>query len=233
VPGPLVARWLSWSLDPPRAGVLGRARATIENAGSAAWGDDITASYHWLDERGNAIVWDGIRTPFPDPVAPGEQLALEIDVRAPMPPGRYLFALDLVAEHRAWFGELGGETPDADVEVLPRVEGESLAAVAAVHLPPFVEAGPEWEERVLSLHAEGFAVVAGAVDAPRRLRRELAPWTPGHGRVPGFEHPLLCPSVLHGVELDRIDDVAGLPAFRAPEDEPWVYDGSLVLRLRV
>ena len=107
VPGPLVARWRSWSLEPPRAGALTTARAEVENAGTATWGADIAASYHWLDERGNAIVWDGIRSALPGPVAPGESVALEIAVRAPMPPARYGFALDLVAEHRAWFGELG------------------------------------------------------------------------------------------------------------------------------
>jgi len=42
---------------------------------------------------------------------------------------------------------------------------------------------------------------------------------------------LLCPSVLHDVELERLPDVEGLAAFRPPTDEPWVYDASLVLGL--
>jgi len=49
--------------------------------------------------------------------------------------------------------------------------------------------------------------------------------------VPGFRGPLLCPSVLHGIELERVDDVEGQPAFLPPTDEPWVYDASLVLRV--
>ena len=60
----------------------------------------------------------------------------------------------------------------------------------------------------------------------------LAGYAPGPGRVPGFGAPLLCPSVLPGIELDRLDDVAGLPAFAAPRSEPWVYDGRIVLRIR-
>jgi hypothetical protein len=84
---------------------------------------------------------------------------------------------------------------------------------------------------VLALHAEGYAVVAGAIDAPRRLRRPLAAWAPGSGRVPGFAHPLLCPSVLQGIELERLPDVEGVSAFRPPTNEPWVYDASLVLEL--
>jgi hypothetical protein len=227
VPGPLVARWRSWSLDPPRAGALTTARAEVENSGAATWGPDISASYHWLDERGNAIVWDGIRSALRSPVAPGQSVSLEIAVRAPIPPARYGFALDLVAEHRAWFGELGdNDAPSESVEVLPRVAATALRDVATVHAPQTTAA---WDSDVLALHADGYAVVAGAVGAPRRLRKRLAGWTPGPGRVPGFAKPLLCPSVLHGVELERLPDVEGLPAFRPPADEPWVYDASLVL----
>jgi hypothetical protein len=38
--------------------------------------------------------------------------------------------------------------------------------------------------------------------------------------------------VLPGIELERLDDVEGLPAYAAPRDEPWVYDGRIVLRAR-
>jgi hypothetical protein len=89
----------------------------------------------------------------------------------------------------------------------------------------------DWRQRVLAAHAEGYAVVAGSVHPPRRLRRALAAWAPGPGRVPGFSEQPLCPSVLRGTEVERLPDVEGLPAFAPPRDEPWLYDGSLVLRL--
>jgi hypothetical protein len=60
----------------------------------------------------------------------------------------------------------------------------------------------------------------------------LAPYEPGPGRVPGFAAPLLCPSVLPGVELEQLDEVAGLPAFGAPSGEPWIYDGRIVVTAR-
>ena len=66
----------------------------------------------------------------------------------------------------------------------------------------------------------------------RRRPKALAPYAPGPGRVPGFSHPLLCPSVMDGITLDPLADVAGLPAFAAPLVEPWLYDGRLVLRAR-
>ena len=66
---------------------------------------------------------------------------------------------------------------------------------------------------------------AGARARSSRTRRAPA-------ACPAFGAPLLCPSVLPGVELEPLGDVAGLPAFAAPRDEPWIYDGRAVLRAR-
>jgi hypothetical protein len=229
---PLSVRFAAWELPQPRAGTVSRARVELENSGTIAWREDIKASYHWLDPLGNPIVWDGLRTALPHVVGPGERVAIALAVRAPIPPGRYRFALDLVAERRAWFGELGNETPSTEVEVLPRVEAARLQDVAEVHVPEGrLEPAEDWVERVLAAHREGYAAVAGSIAAPRHLRKRLAPWAPGPGRVPGFTAPLLCPSVLRGVELERLQDVEGLPAFAPPRDEPWIYDGRITLRL--
>lgn len=260
--GPLAARFGAWTLDPPRAGALGRAVVELENAGTVAWrshGDEgIQASYHWLDERGNAIVWDGIRTPLPHPVEPGASLRLELAVRGPMPPGRYRLALDLVAEHRAWFEELGGEAAGGLVDVAPRIErglavegadpgaldGQEEPVVprgraeAVAYLAPGIVPAPDWSRRVLDAHREGFALVGGSLEveggrfARRRLRAALAPWAPGGGRVPAFPHPLVCPSVVVGVEPPWAEPVAGLPAARPDGSEPSLYDGRITARLR-
>ena len=60
--GPLGVRWLAYELDPQHAGAVGRARVELENAGAAAW-HDLFVAYHWLDQLGNALDWDGLRTP--------------------------------------------------------------------------------------------------------------------------------------------------------------------------
>ena len=198
----------------------------LENAGTVPWRDGIRLAYHWLDDRDNPIVWDGERTPLP-PLAPGERAIVEARVRAPIPPGRYRFALDLVAEYRAWFSELGGEMAATTVDVRPR------AGAPHAELPAWVRPAADWEQRVAAAHAEGYAVVAGAIawqgGSLRRRPRALDPYTPGPGRIPGFSHPLLCPSALPGVELERLRDLEGLPAYAAPSDEPWLYDGRIVL----
>ncbi len=227
--GPLAVAWGDWTLAEPHAGAVSVARVELENTGSVAWRTAVLLSYHWLDLRHNPIVWDGERTSLPL-VAPGERLTVEAKVRAPIPPGRYRFALDLVAEHRVWFSELGSELDSREVDVLPR-DGAHGAT-----LPDWVEPAPDWDERVAGAHAEGYAVVAGSIDwqggLTRRRPKALAPYIPGAGRIPGFAHPLVCPSVLDGLELERLPDIAGLPAFAAPVDEPWVYDGRIVVRAR-
>jgi hypothetical protein len=63
----------------------------------------------------------------------------------------------------------------------------------------------------------------------RRRPKALEPYNPGPGRIPGFSHRLLCPSVLDAVELERLPNVEGLPGYAAPAEEPWLYDGRIVL----
>jgi hypothetical protein len=224
--GPLAVRWLGAELGDLRAGALDAAVVALENAGTAAWRPGgVKLSYHWLDERGNPIVWDGLRTELERPVAPGERLRAELRLRGPIPPGRYLLAVDLVDEGRLWFEEVGNAPLEREVEVARRIESPDEAVA---HLPEGVEPAPDWSERVLEAHREGYAIVAGSIEAPRRLRRQLEPYAPGPGRIPNFAHPLICPSVVKGVEVEWTE-VAGLPAVRPPRNEPWVYDARIRL----
>jgi hypothetical protein len=224
--GPLAVEWGPPPSPSPQAGAVEVVHVELANAGSIRWRESILVSYHWLDDRGNPIVWDGERTPAP-PLAPGERATAPVEVRAPIPPGRYRLAFDLVAEHRAWFSELGSSMLAIDVEVASR-SGEPR-----IELPPGLEPADGYAERVRAAHAEGYAVVAGAVEWHGVHRpRELAPYQPGGGRVPGFSAPLLVPSVLDGVELEPVGSVAGIPAFAAPREEPWLYDGRIVVRAR-
>lgn len=237
--GPLAVRWLGYELGEARAGAVFPARIAFENAGTLAWHEGppntIAAGYHWLDRLGNPIVWDGFWRPVGRPLPPGERAEIELEVRAPIPPGRYRLAFDLVSEGRWWFGEIGNATLDVDVVVKPRIGREPSAAVA--HLPPGAEPAPDWQDRVLDAHADGYAVVGSAIEVVgpllerRRARRELAAWAPQGGRNPAFAHPLLFPSVLRGVEVE-LTEVAGFPAALPPADEPWIHDARAVVRAR-
>jgi hypothetical protein len=214
-------RWLGYELEPPQAGALTRARVQLENAGTAPW-RGLNLSYHWLDDRGNPIHWDGLR--FEVGAAPGVRIERELELRGPIPPGAYRLAFDLVDEQRFWLAELGNYSPQLDVEVAPRD-----AAAARAHLPPNADLDPDWEERVYAAHTEGYAAVGGSIDA-RRPSAELEPYAPGGGRNPAFAYPLVLPSLLPPLEPNT--EVAGLPAWLPEGDEPWVYDARIRLRLR-
>jgi hypothetical protein len=215
-------------VDVPRINAGSTAEATIEleNAGTAEW-RGLKLSYHWLDERGNPIVWDGIRTPVA--AAPGQRLAVHAALRGPIPPGVYRLAFDLVDESRFWLAELGNHSPAFDVDVEPRD-----ARAARAYVPNGVDVAPDWEERVYVAHTEGYAAVGGSVAYDGgRLRRTpdaLAPYAPGGGRNPAFAHPLLCPSLLPPLEPNT--ELLGLPAWRPDGDEPWLYDARIALTLR-
>jgi hypothetical protein len=199
--GPLAVRWHGYEETEMRAGALAVFDVELENAGSAHWrsrpGVEIYLAYHWLDLRGNPIVWAGSFIGLPDVVAPGERFTVRVNARVPKPPGRYRLALDLVNDGRAWFSELGNHRLERDVEVRPRLTRRALGvdvapgpaelvrattdALAAQDEPiadegeatAFLSAGcrpaPDWSRRILDAHAEGFAVAAGSVEVERRL----------------------------------------------------------------
>jgi hypothetical protein len=230
---PLVVRWHALDLRPVQAGTAQTAVVELENAGAARWrtrGDEdgLFLSYHWLDERGNPILWDGIRTPLDAPIEPGERRRHELRVRGPLPAGRYRLAVDLVEEFRFWVAELGSAPLEREVEVAPR-EAETARAFLGDAEPE-----PGWREAVRALHAEGYEAVGGAVVAASgRFRKSdpaLEPYAPGGGRNPVFAHPLVCPSLLPPLEPNA--EIAGLPAYRPVADEPWMFDGRAVVRLR-
>jgi hypothetical protein len=252
--GPLAVRWLGYQLPTFRAGAAAPVRVALRNAGTAAWRSRGTAgvqlSHHWLDDRGNAIVWDGPRVAFERPVGPGEEVEAGLQVRAPQPPGRYRLALDLVEEFRFWFEEVGSSPLALDVDVAPRIaerrlaavvhggEDEETAAALAAQEESLVNDGPvatahliagaipatDWSRRLLDAHAEGYAAVGGSIET---RDRSLRAWAPGGGRNPAFAHPLLLPSLLTGIEPG---EHAGLPA-HLPDGEPSLFDGRIRLRL--
>ena len=252
--GPLAVRWLGYGVPELRAGAESTVEVALRNAGTATWrayGDrGVRLSYHWLDDRGNPIVWDGPRVDFGGPVAPRDEIEVELAVRAPQPPGRYRLAFDLVEELRFWFAEVGSAPLELDVEVRPRIDDRRLAVivhdgaseattaalagqeeplveeepVATAHLVAGAVPDPDWSRRVLDAHAEGFAAVGGSIET---RDRSLRPWAPGGGRNPAFAHPLLLPSLLTGLEPARHE---GLPAY-VPDGEPALFDGRIRLRL--
>lgn len=255
--GPLAVRWLAHEVEAPRAGVTGRARLRLENAGSAPWRsrgtEGVQVAYHWLDPLGNPIVWDGLRTPFPHPVEPGATVELDLPVLAPRPPGRYRLAFDLIEELSFWFQEVGSVPLELPVDVRPRIAERRLGvvvhggsdaeteaalaaqeeplvsedAVAVAHLVPGAAPAPDWSRLVLDAHAEGFAAVGGALEVEGRGQRRR--FAPW--APGGGRNPRFAQPLLLPSLLAGLEATThlDLPAFAGEDD---LFEGRAVVRLR-
>lgn len=109
-----------------RAGEVLRFRVRAENVGYARWLKGESASdqaavhlvAHVLDANEEPVSWYHAGAFLPHDVAPGEAVEIDIDVPAPAQVGKYILMFDLVAEHLAWFEDLGSETVQHTLEVV-------------------------------------------------------------------------------------------------------------------
>jgi len=77
--------------------------------------------YHWKENGGNFVVYDGIRTELTKPdFAPSETIDQQISVKAPAVPGKFKLVLTLVQEGVCWFEDKGFEPAVLEVEVSNR-----------------------------------------------------------------------------------------------------------------
>jgi hypothetical protein len=261
-PEPLAPEWLGAGEATHRAGASTTVAVRVRNAGRAAWrstgADGLQLSYHWLDPRGNPIVWDGPRTALRDPVWPGQATELVTTVTAPRPPGRYILRFDLVEEHRFWLAELGCPTLDLEVDVVPLIARRRLAvrvrggpdarttraleaqeerlveddADAVAHLVAGAEPAPDWSRRVLDAHQEGWPAVGPALVAERPPLAFARRWEAQRldAWAPGGRNPRFDGPVLLPSLVAGIEpgEHLGLPAY---EGAGTLFEGRAVVRL--
>jgi tRNA (mo5U34)-methyltransferase len=100
----------------------------VENRGLATWpargeGPEgrgaVHVGAHLLRADEDEVEWDYGRADLPRDLAPGEGARVELNVRAPQEPGRYVVEFDAVAEHVAWFEDFGSGTLRHALDVRP------------------------------------------------------------------------------------------------------------------
>jgi hypothetical protein len=95
----------------------------VENTDSQPWSsseeDRIYLSYHWKDEFGSIVEYDGIRTKINGAINENETTEQVINVNAPDVSGTYTLELTMVKEQGYWFEEVGFETTLIKSEVKP------------------------------------------------------------------------------------------------------------------
>jgi cell division septation protein DedD len=119
-----------------KSGKTVAADITVKNVSPVTWPSKpdnqdryaVNLSYHWLNRKGATVVFDGLRTPLPRDMKPGESVVLKAAIQAPEKPGRYILEVTLVQEGGAWFPEKKGAKLVLPVTVS---EGSEVTADAA------------------------------------------------------------------------------------------------------
>jgi SAM-dependent methyltransferase len=94
----------------------------LKNISSHVWPvlsrHPVTLSYHWLTQS-QEIIRDGLRTPLPCSLEPGQEIVLDCMIQAPETAGAYQLELDLVQEGISWFRDRGSATRRLSCQVTP------------------------------------------------------------------------------------------------------------------
>ena len=93
------------SLD---AAVSIRVPIEVSNRGSQTWSGDrgFAVAYHWFDDDGRVVEWEGVRTLLTDPVPAGESRIIEAVLVAPRRSGSYRLQWDVVQEGQLWVSQV-------------------------------------------------------------------------------------------------------------------------------
>jgi SAM-dependent methyltransferase len=94
----------------------------VANIGELPWlaraANPVSLSYHWLASDRTYFVRDGLRTPLPADLQPGEQVVVPCEVMGPNTPGRFFVEFDMVQEQVGWFKAHGSPTALTVCEVV-------------------------------------------------------------------------------------------------------------------
>jgi ubiquinone/menaquinone biosynthesis C-methylase UbiE len=67
----------------------------------------VRLSYHWLDQSGKVVVFDGKKTSLPRVLNPNEAIGINCTVPIPKMFGSYILEFDLVQDNANWFKDKG------------------------------------------------------------------------------------------------------------------------------
>ncbi len=94
----------------------------VRNSGFLTWrpsGDErVALGTHWIDRDTREVIkWDGDRGLLDNEISYAEQAEVDIKIKAPDKPGKYILQYDMVHERVAWFSEKGVIPLEVNVDV--------------------------------------------------------------------------------------------------------------------
>ena len=134
------------------------ARVQLKNVSDITWpamgdSDDkyqIRLGNHWLSQEGELLVNDDGRADLPQDLKPMEEVNLDISVKTPIKPGKYILELDMVQEMVSWFKDKGSTT----IKVPIQVEDSDRTIIPDIGLTmPIMEMHEVRKDEVLELIA--------------------------------------------------------------------------------
>lgn len=207
--------------EEPEAFAVGEERALlvrVTNLGTHVWPHDgigwpaVRIGYRWLDDSDEVVVAEGLRTPLPEALAPGETRLVPIDVLAPPRAGRHALVLDLLHESVRWFGcEASVEIdviPSLCVALLGEDDAAALEAAAAL-----AESAPSVRPLVLAPAPERTTALHG-YEAAADPRAYVLGGAPGRGKVAATASAVTRASAL--VADAALTRLGARPRFAAP-----------------
>jgi LCP family protein required for cell wall assembly len=98
-------------------------KVKVKNNGFMLWNHEghkyrIDLGTHWINrDTGEVVIWDGNRGLLSKDVSHDEEIIVDIEIKAPDKPGRYILQYDMVCEGVSWFSEKGVIPLEVNVDV--------------------------------------------------------------------------------------------------------------------
>ena len=172
-------------INQPPLQIVGRTFLSvfIINQSSMPWrssdSDPVHLSYHWMDTKGEMIVFEGKRSRLQEPgLMQGESRSFSMLIDPPLDAGRHLLMVTLVREGISWFENQPGFRPaKIELDTIPSHNSReassgmtaddrarmTLSCRDADSIPKGVDAGllTECRERKVQVMHEGSVMIAG------------------------------------------------------------------------
>ncbi len=176
------------------AGETGTATVAVTNDSRHVWRaatnernerGSVRICTRWHDEAERIAVWDGLSTPLPRDLGPGESVAVNLPVVAPLQPASYTLGITLLHKGVVWFDRKGNTVERVPVRVETRREEARTPIICSVIIPvfnraAFTRACLQSIEKSISAEELPYEVIVVDNDSTDEVPELLRAWAESH-----------------------------------------------------